>query len=139
MINFVSREMIIQEPFQYYVVFRGRVPGMYNSWEEASNQVIEYPGYSYKGFNNWFDAHNEWMNHLIRKIRERHHHGSPISVVAVPSMHPNGGGKKRIVLKLVQMECELCTLEKQNEALHQLVDGLRDCLVKHNLAYKLDD
>ncbi|MDK2786695.1 MAG: ribonuclease H-related protein, partial [Thermotoga sp.] len=35
---------------KYYAVRKGRVPGIYESWEEAEKQVKGFPGAEYKSF-----------------------------------------------------------------------------------------
>lgn len=35
---------------KYYVVWEGRAPGVYDSWEEAEDQVKGYPGARYRSF-----------------------------------------------------------------------------------------
>lgn len=41
---------------KFYVVWEGRAPGIYDSWEECEAQVSEYPGARYKSFSNQDDA-----------------------------------------------------------------------------------
>lgn len=41
---------------KFYVVWEGRAPGVYDSWEECEAQVSGYPGARYKGFTSQDDA-----------------------------------------------------------------------------------
>lgn len=41
---------------KFYVVWEGRAPGVYDSWEECEAQVTGYPGARYKGFGSQTDA-----------------------------------------------------------------------------------
>lgn len=41
---------------KFYVVWEGRAPGVYDSWEECEAQVSGYPGARYKAFNSQTDA-----------------------------------------------------------------------------------
>lgn len=41
---------------KFYVVWEGRAPGIYDSWEECEAQVTGYPGARYKGFGSQADA-----------------------------------------------------------------------------------
>lgn len=41
---------------KFYVVWEGRAPGVYDSWEECEAQVKGYPGARYKGFSSQTDA-----------------------------------------------------------------------------------
>ena len=40
----------------YYVVWRGRVPGVYDNWPDTQTQVKRYPGSHYAKFDNRYDA-----------------------------------------------------------------------------------
>ena len=35
---------------KYYVVWRGRIPGVYLSWEECEEQVKQFPSSAFKAF-----------------------------------------------------------------------------------------
>lgn len=35
---------------QYYVVIKGRTPGIYTNWEDCKSQVNGFKGSKYKGF-----------------------------------------------------------------------------------------
>ena len=41
---------------KYYVVWEGRSPGVYEYWEDAHEQVENYPGAKYKSFNTQEEA-----------------------------------------------------------------------------------
>ncbi len=41
---------------KFYVVWEGRAPGVYDSWEECEDQVKGYPGARYKAFGSQSDA-----------------------------------------------------------------------------------
>ena len=41
---------------QYYVVIKGRTPGIYQTWEDCKAQVNGFKGAKYKGFKNIEDA-----------------------------------------------------------------------------------
>lgn len=42
--------------YQCYVVYRGRRPGIYNTWTACKEQVYQYPNALYKGFTTIHDA-----------------------------------------------------------------------------------
>ncbi|QHO21254.1 uncharacterized protein LOC107613727 [Arachis ipaensis] len=46
--------------FRYYVVRRGRKPGIYTSWEECNQQVYGFKGSQYKGFMVRREAESWW-------------------------------------------------------------------------------
>lgn len=41
---------------KFYVVWEGRAPGVYDSWEECEAQINGYPGARYKAFSSQTDA-----------------------------------------------------------------------------------
>ncbi len=41
---------------KYYVVWVGRVPGVYDNWSDAEEQVLNFPGAKYKGFSSAAEA-----------------------------------------------------------------------------------
>src|SRR5438128_11483609 len=51
----------------YYAVKVGIIPGIYNTWNEASLQVTGVPGAQHKKFNNLIDAANYIANINIIK------------------------------------------------------------------------
>ena len=42
------------KPEKWYAIRRGRIPGIYRTWLEASQQVIGFPEARYKGFTSHF-------------------------------------------------------------------------------------
>ena len=42
---------------KYYVVFRGRRPGIYTTWEECHSQVTRFQNNLYRGFETMKEAH----------------------------------------------------------------------------------
>ena len=48
----------------WYVVHRGKVPGVYSSWEECQKQVNGYRNNSYKGFKTRKEA-EDYYNHEV--------------------------------------------------------------------------
>jgi viroplasmin and RNaseH domain-containing protein len=47
-----------------YVVYKGRVPGLYVPWEVCLKQVNKLEGNNYKGYGTMAEAEASWMNHL---------------------------------------------------------------------------
>jgi viroplasmin and RNaseH domain-containing protein len=52
-----------------YVVYRGRVPGVYVHWEYCLKQVNMFKGNSYKGYKTMAEAEARWRNHLQEERR----------------------------------------------------------------------
>jgi len=49
----------------YYVVRQGRVPGIYNTWDECNKQIHRFSGAEYKKF----DTHSDAQDYLDGKIK----------------------------------------------------------------------
>ncbi|MED6128704.1 hypothetical protein PIB30_100583, partial [Stylosanthes scabra] len=45
-----------------YVVFDGRNPGIYDSWDDANAQVSGFPRNSFKSFKTPQEAQDAWNN-----------------------------------------------------------------------------
>jgi viroplasmin and RNaseH domain-containing protein len=48
----------------WYVVYRGRSPGVYNSWRSCPEQVAGFSNNSYQGFETLQEAQANYMNYL---------------------------------------------------------------------------
>ncbi|KAJ7707270.1 hypothetical protein B0H14DRAFT_2646846 [Mycena olivaceomarginata] len=48
------------EKWDFYVVTRGRVPGIYTHWEDAQPQVDRFPSSSHKKYPGWSAATSAW-------------------------------------------------------------------------------
>lgn len=48
-----------------YVVFYGRVPGIYKTWAETQKQTNRYSGAQFIGFTSAAEAQEAWEDHLI--------------------------------------------------------------------------
>jgi ribonuclease HI len=47
----------------HYVVFEGRVPGVYDEWKDCKKQVHKFSGNCYKGYVTREEAVAKWRNH----------------------------------------------------------------------------
>ena len=56
---------------KWYVVFKGKVPGVYDEWEHYSEQVTKFSGNRYKGYKSREEAEARWMNHLLEEERKK--------------------------------------------------------------------
>lgn len=54
-----------------YVVFVGREPGIYRTWDECNRQVYAYPGGTCKKFETWERASSEWMRFLAKESMKK--------------------------------------------------------------------
>lgn len=66
---------------KYYAVRKGRIPGIYNDWSSAKNQVHQYSGAEYKSFSNKAEA-EDYMGSKVR-----HKNTLDTSVVNLLSTH----------------------------------------------------
>ena len=55
----------------WYVVYKGRVPGVYDQWEDCVKQVNKFKGNSYKGYRTKAEAEARWLNHRLEEEREK--------------------------------------------------------------------
>jgi viroplasmin and RNaseH domain-containing protein len=51
----------------WYVVYKGKVPGVYDDWEECRRQVHHFSGNSYEGYNTLAEAKTRYANYLARE------------------------------------------------------------------------
>jgi viroplasmin and RNaseH domain-containing protein len=54
----------------WYVVYKGKVSGVYDDWEECRRQVHRFGGNNYKGYNTLAEAETRYANYLARERRE---------------------------------------------------------------------
>ena len=54
-----------------YVVYKGKVSGVYNDWEECRRQVHHFSGNSYKGYTTRVEAEVRYTRYLAGERRER--------------------------------------------------------------------
>ena len=52
-----------------YVVFDGRVPGVYDKWEDCHRQVNKFSGNNYKGYVTREEAIAKWRDHTRKRNR----------------------------------------------------------------------
>lgn len=63
--------------YHYYVVYKGRWPGMYHSWNECIANVQEYPNAQYKGLStleedtDGFYRFNDTKSTAVRHVPRR--------------------------------------------------------------------
>jgi viroplasmin and RNaseH domain-containing protein len=51
----------------WYVVYKGKVPEVYDDWEECRRPVHHFSGNSYKGYNTLAEAQTRYANYLARE------------------------------------------------------------------------
>ena len=54
----------------WYVVYSGRVPGVYQHWEECKRQVHRFSGNCYIGFTTQAEAEARYAAYLARERRD---------------------------------------------------------------------
>src|ERR1044072_5252623 len=47
-----------------YVVFRGRVPRIYYTWDDCEQQVKRFKNNKHQAYESYEEAEKEWFNHL---------------------------------------------------------------------------
>ena len=54
----------------WYVVYKGRVPGVYNDWELCRKQVHGFSGNNFKGYNTMMEAEARYATYLAGERME---------------------------------------------------------------------
>ena len=54
---------------RWYVVYVGRVPGVYEQWQDCHKQVNGFSGNRYKSYMTRAVAEENWRNHIRRNNR----------------------------------------------------------------------
>ena len=66
-----------------YVVCKGKVPGVYDDWEECQRQVHRFSGNSYKGYTTRAEAESRYTRYLAGERREWRRNQMKISFIAM--------------------------------------------------------
>ena len=66
-----------------YVVYKGKIPGVYDDWEECRRQVHRFSGNSYKGYTTRAEAEARYARYLAGERRERRRNRVKISFIAM--------------------------------------------------------
>ena len=66
-----------------YVVYKGKVPGVYDDSEECRRQVHRFSGNSYKGYTTRAEAEVRYARYLAGERRERRRNWMMISFIAM--------------------------------------------------------
>ena len=66
-----------------YVVYKGKVPGVYDDWEECRRQVHRFSGNSYKGYTTRTEAESRYARYLAGERRERWRNRMKTSFIAM--------------------------------------------------------
>lgn len=78
---------------KFYVVWVGRVPGIYDNWDDCLEQVKEYPGARYKSFTSQNEAtlafRGDFRDHIgvINSIASHKH--EPVIYESIPEIEKN--------------------------------------------------
>ena len=66
-----------------YVMYKGRVPGVYDDWEECRRQVHRFSGNSYKGYTTRTEPEARYARYLAGERRERRRNRMKTSFIAM--------------------------------------------------------
>ena len=78
---------------KYYVVWNGRVPGVYDNWNDAEEQILNFPGAKFKSFSSAAEA--------AKAFRGGDDDSNPAdlgTILIAASEHRNGGSKASSLL-----------------------------------------
>ncbi|KAK9232793.1 hypothetical protein WN943_023041 [Citrus x changshan-huyou] len=87
---------------KHYVVFVGRIPGVYGSWAECQRQVIRYPGNSYQSYSTREEA-EEAFEAFRRSEVEIFLSGLQLDPVNGNRQRPLEGQCKKLLLQLLRI------------------------------------
>ena len=59
--------------WQCYVVYKGKVPGVYNEWPECQAQVNGVSGAGHKGFKSRQEGEASYLRFTLARERTRNH------------------------------------------------------------------
>ncbi|KAK1666445.1 hypothetical protein QYE76_054604 [Lolium multiflorum] len=62
-----NKTCLVSIEMTYYIVFEGRVPGVYEEWEDCKKQVHKFSGNCYKGYPTRHEAVAKWRKHQSNK------------------------------------------------------------------------
>ena len=66
-----------------YVVYKGKVPGVYDDWEECRRQVHRFSGNSYKGYTTRAEAEARYARYLAGERTERRRNRMKTNFIAM--------------------------------------------------------
>ena len=66
-----------------YVVYKGKVPGVYDDWEECRRQVHRFSGNSYKGHTTRAEVEARYAHYQAGERRERWRNRMKTSFIAM--------------------------------------------------------
>ena len=66
-----------------YVVYKGKVPGVYDDWEECQRQVHHFSGNNYKGYITRAEAKARYASYLAGERREWRRNQMKTSFIAM--------------------------------------------------------
>ena len=64
-------------------MYKGKVPGVYDDWEECRRQVHRFSGNSYKGYTTRAEAESRYARYLAGERRERWRNRMKTSFIAM--------------------------------------------------------
>ena len=66
-----------------YVVYKGKVPGVYDDWEDCRRQVHHFNGNSYTGYTTRVEAEVTYTRYLVGERREHWRNRMKTSFIAI--------------------------------------------------------
>jgi len=67
--DYLLKKLPKKDSNKFYIVIKGRVPGIYDTWEDCSKQVFKYTGSHYKSYKTREEA-EEAFNSLSENVEE---------------------------------------------------------------------
>ena len=64
--------LVYREMGKWYVVYKGRVPRVYEEWEDCKKQVNEFKDNSHKSYKTKAEAEARYSKHLLEEEKKNH-------------------------------------------------------------------
>lgn len=111
-------------PAKYYVVWKGRKPGVYSNWASCAEQVMGFPNARYKGYTDRDEAYAAYR-------KDKSHNVTKVDNVSPLTREVVGNSREpfRPLLKKPASESELIT--QMRILLDKIVSELRIWRMKH--------
>ena len=82
--EFANNISVLCIEMTWYVVYKGKVPGVYDEWEDCRRQVHGFSGNSYKGYNSREVAEARYMKYLTGERREMRRNRMKTGFIVIP-------------------------------------------------------
>ncbi len=100
----------------FYVVHKGRQPGIYNTWRECSEQIEQFKGAVYKKFDNQESA-NKFLKNGFDSLNKSNTNNTNNSTTNNENIEDNEKNKRKMMKKIMEKKNtqKINQIENENE------------------------